>query len=140
MPENIQLRDGRSEFDLYGDPNRRIRLNLKDNQIFVRAQEAEEEMRKIIEEHEKLSGENMSLHDEIDLIKKRDDEIKRLINYVFDFDVSTPAFGNVSPMAEIDENGTLFFEELLDKLMALLKKHMEASQSRIQKHAGKYTS
>lgn len=141
--EELIIPDGRKEFYLFGDTSRVIRINLNDDNILQRFKETYEEVMGLVDE--------MSAHtadeDYFDISKKLDDEIKKKLNYIFDYDVSSAVFGNVSLLAVVNhKTGDTFLEAFLNAIMPKIeaeRKHFhELSKKRmreIKTNTNKYT-
>lgn len=136
---NINISDDRDAISINGDPERVIYVHATDFNIKVRAQKARTEIGNMLEELEKANPENEGVF--ADILEDVDKRIREQINYIFDYDVSTPVFGACSPLMAL-KNGKSYVEAFLDaitpELEQIAEKAAKASEKRINKHAGKY--
>ena len=139
---NLVINDGRKKFTVNGDENRAFYVNLADNMILVRAKKAMNFFKSLKQEDYMKEG-----MDEIDAIEKINEDCRKQIDYVFDYGVSEAVFGNISPMATVDQKtGKIYSEAFLEAIMPqiekaqkAMEKSMKESDKRIQKYTAKYT-
>ena len=137
--KNISIDDGREAITINGDPERVIYIQTSDFNIQLRAVQAQKNIRILLSE---LDGINPTTDEEYaHALENADKKIREQINYIFNYDVSTPVFGLCSPLMSL-ANGKIYVEAFLDAIIPEIKKSAEkaakASEKRIAKHAGKY--
>lgn len=148
MADNIlNIPDGRKEFYINGDESRVIRVNLNDDNIVTRARKAMRVLEKLADSVEGFKSENDD--DFLDLLEHLDEEARKEINRVFEYDVSTPVFGGISPFAVVNDKGQVYVEAFLNAIMPKIEedrqKHLaeihaqaKASRARTDKYTKKY--
>ena len=137
--KNINIDDGREAITINGDPNRVIYVQASDFNIKLRARQAQQNIRALLEDLDKANPENEEAF--ADILEDIDKKVREQINFIFNSDVSQPVFGACSPLMSL-KNGKSYVEAFLDavlpELEKIAKKAAQASEKRIAKHAGKY--
>ena len=128
---DLGITDGRIKIyinkEVYGD-DRVIYVNPSDTNIFTRTQKAIEKIKamqidldntiKALAESDKENPDIMCT-----LIEKTDKDIKKAVNDIFNYDVSTAVFGETSAMANI--NGVPFIEVFLNAMIPVIQNSIE---------------
>ncbi len=137
--KNINIDDGREAIMINGDPNRVIYVQASDFNIKLRARQAQKSIRKYLKKIEKEKPENEEAC--MLFLDRADKECRKQLNYIFNYDVSNPVFGLCSPLMKLS-NGKIYAEAFLEaifpELEKIAEKAVQASEKRINKHAGKY--
>ena len=136
---DLGITDGRIKIyinkEVYGD-DRVIYVNPSDTNIFTRTQKAIEKIKamqidldntiKALAESDKENPDIMCT-----LIEKTDQDIKKAVNDIFNYDVSTAVFGETSAMANI--NGVPFIEVFLNAMIPVIQNSIEEQSSTVKK-------
>lgn len=113
-----------------------IRINTTDMNMFYRAKETEEKIKKLIED----ITENVSTEE--DMIKATyecDQKIKEEINKLFDDDnLSQAVFGNQSCLSTL--NGVTFVERFLNMVMPTIQEDFKEEMKKSNDRVKRYTS
>lgn len=141
----------KSRFRLNGDNSKIFELNVSDMNIVQRLNESYPKLNKLQEKVQKLQlKENTSADatEEEDVkavaemgekLKELDDEMKSIIDYIFDSNVSEVCAGSGSMYDPID--GMFRYEHIIDKLTSLytdnLNSEFKKMKTRINKYAKK---
>lgn len=143
----------KKRFRIDNDDNRILELNTSDLNILARLKETYPKLVNLANSAFKdlpevdSTAENYNfLTDEatsnvIDTLKKCDAEMRELVDYIFDANVSELCVPDGSMYDPI--NGALRFEHIIDKLASLyesnISSEMDAISKRVKKHTDKYT-
>ena len=136
----------KKKFRLDRDPSRVIELNTSDFNIALRLEKVYPQLLSFADRaSEKLEGVDINDTESYPVIsqalKDIDQEMRDLINYVFDSDVADKAVPNGS-MYDIF-NGKFCFEYVIERLANLYEtnfnKEFALMQKRMNKHTAKYT-
>ena len=158
MKANINTKDMTTDIDISGIEKKRFRLDKDDNKIIYlattdlnilpRLESAIKEINKLQDKHNEFAAKYASVSDadenNISEISSYFAEIEKAmrdqINYIFDYDVCTPALGAASVFDPVD--GQFKYEYLINRLIALyekdIRKETRIMQERISKHTAKY--
>lgn len=120
------------KFDINGDKNKVLCVNTTDTKIFKRLKETKPKIDRIIKDSEKL-GDDMTADENIELLDKLDDEVKSIIDYIFNTNASEVAFGNASCLS-ICENGLPLFQNFMEALIDEIEKDLKKANSNISKY------
>lgn len=139
--KSLNFDDGRVEYCISGDKSRIIRVNLTDEALLTRLDKALTRINELVSELRELEKrDDLSVFDEIEAIREK---VREQLNYAFDYDVSTPVFGGLSPFAE--SNGELLIFRFLNAIMPEIEKSMdeyvkirEKSDERVKKYTENY--
>lgn len=140
----------KQRFRINGDDNSILELNTSDAGMLARLDEAQERMSGIIDKMNNLSDKTDSIDegnvtDEDvtklgDIIKDMDRDMRSIIDYVFDSNVSeicAPQGTMFDPIG-----GRFRYEHIIDKISDLYEQNIKAEskkmQARLRKHTGKY--
>ena len=130
----------KQKFRINGEPGAIIELNLSDLNIVDRLKKG---MKQLQEEVSKIP--NIDSVDEENLQETLDEidaKMRKSVDYIFDFPVSAVC-AKSGTMYDV-KDGKLRYEIILDGLTKLYEENIQTEykkfQSRIQKHAGKYTA
>ena len=142
----------KKKFRINGDYDRMLELNVSDLNIFKRYTETEPKLQKLLEESQKKVAEvNAISKDDEDSIEKLskmadvlddiDKEMRKLMNYLFDSNVSevcAPSGNMFDPVG-----GEYRYEKIIIKLAELyttgLLKEIEQFKKKSSKYTNKYT-
>lgn len=138
----------KKRFRINGDNDRILELNVSDLNIFVRLNEAYPKLDTLAHEAvEKLPDFDNETDDKETLdkiskvLKEIDDEMRRLIDFIFDAPVSKVCAPDGSMYDPF--NGKLRFEHIMDTISALYENNLNAEvkkmTQRVNKHTAKYT-
>lgn len=146
---NISFDDGFETFTINNDPERIIRINPKDTNILARFETA---MKRLKEESMAISGirvqangspaesSEISLEESTRQLDSFNQLINRELNYIFNADVATAAFGNQSPVSLVGSEGKFLFEAFLEAALVAVKEKIEETTRQMNDRTGKYTS
>ncbi len=137
--KNINIDDGREAITINGDPERVIYIQANDLNIKTRANQAQKNIQKYLEE---IKASRPVFPEEcITFLDNADKECRKQLNFIFNYDVSTPVFGACSPLMPL-KNGKIyveaFLEAILPEIEKIAKKAAKASEKRIAKHTARY--
>ena len=140
--ESLKFNEGYKEYMINDDPDRVIRINPSDLNMWQRCMD---EMEKLGHVKDELQGNVKLLED--GTVDPTDENAsaewkKDCFNAIFNADVYDTLFNGQSPFSPV-KGGKLLFESVMDGLMPIIKKNMkagvEASNKRIQKYTAGYT-
>lgn len=135
---SLKFDDGYKEYSINGDESRVIRINTTDFAIFDRIKKAMKQIDKIAKEYENVTPKN---DDEAnDLFVSADKKVREQINYIFDSDVSTVAFGNTNCFSIVFSNKQPLFYNFLNAIIPTIRSDIEKVMSKSNKNVAKYTS
>lgn len=140
----------KQRFRINGDDNSILELNTSDAGMLARLDEAQERMNGIIDKMSNLSAKTDSIDEENvtnedvtklgDIINDMDKDMRSIIDYVFDSNVSeicAPQGTMFDPIG-----GRFRYEHIIDKISDLYEQNIKAEskkmQARLRKHTGKY--
>jgi hypothetical protein len=130
--KSINFNQNIKSYAINGDENNVVRINTSDYGIFTRAKEKENEMSALATKASKAEEE-----DNLTVLKKVEQEVRDLLNYIFNADVCTPAFGNANCLSPCD--GEFLFISFFDALMKILEEEMLEETQKFNDHVSKYT-
>lgn len=146
--ESLKFDEGYKEYMINDDPDRVIRINPSDLNMWQRCMD---EMEKLGHVKDELQGNSQLFEDgTVDPTdenasiewKKAEQGVKDCFNAIFNADVYDTLFNGQSPFSPV-KGGKLLFESVMNGLMPIIKKNMkagvEASNKRIQKYTAGYT-
>ncbi len=138
--KNINIDDGREAITINGDPERVIYIQANDMNIKVRARQAQKNIQKYLKKINTSKPKNNI--ECIMFLEKADRECRKQLNYIFNYDVSTPVFGACSPLMPL-KNGKIyvevFLEAILPEIEKIAEKAAQSSEKRIAKHTARYS-
>lgn len=147
----ISLENPKQQIRINGDDNRVIELNLTDSAIIVRLNKGINDIQQLIQRREgirdSLTAVNVDdekgLEQFTELAKvfaETEDEMREIINEIFDYDVCTPMVGKNSVFST--KNGEFLYETIINKLMDLygdaIGEETKKVRERMSKHTSKY--
>ena len=133
-------------FRINNDNSKILELNISDMNTIVRLNEDYPKLMDlarsaVIEQNDSEKSTEEELAAMSDLIKKIDNEMRELIDHIFDSNVSELCASDGS-MYDLF-NGKFRFEYIIEKIASLygenISKELKSVTKRIQKHTGKYT-
>lgn len=128
----------RQRFRINGDNNAIISLDLSDNSVYDRLNEAYPKMLDMLAQYQ---GKELSDDEAIEALKTVDADIRKLVNYIFDSEVADICCPS-GYMIDLVE-GRFRFEHLVERLTKLysdnLYKEFRTMKARLSKHTDKYT-
>lgn len=134
------LRKQRIRID--GDDNRIVELNLSDMDVMRRLQEAYERLTQLSTKyHIQEESEDDNTDEMIKALQIIDTEMRQIVDYIFDSDVSDVAapFGTMADPI----NGRFRYDHIIEKFLDLydtnFTKEFKQMSKNVQKHTDKYT-
>lgn len=143
MSVNLNFDDGRKEYTINGDENKKIRINLGDPAILMRLNDFMKRTEDKKKEYEnQIKNEGMDDREYMTATTADMDAfLRKEIDILLDYPVSDVVFGNMSPMATV-KGGKALYETFIDSLMpelkACAKKNAEAQKKRVDKYRKQY--
>lgn len=144
VPEKLNLdlsATRRKAITVDGDENRVLYINLSDMGVLSRAEEVEDRMAEISGIAGSLQDAEKDTAKAAETLKKLDAEMRKLIDYIFDANVSEVCAPDGTMFDPF--NGLTRWEIIIDALSGLLGENLGreigAMNKRIKKHTGKYT-
>lgn len=135
--ENLNFKSNVKKYSLNGDENCVISVNTTDYAILDRIKKATKNIEKLADEYQEKKINNDDEANE--LFVETDKEIRNQINYIFNSDVCTMAFGNTNCFSLCDD-GSALFENFINAIVPVIKSDIEAAQEKQNKRIEKYTS
>lgn len=141
--QNLNFDDGFKRYTINGDSNKVIVINPSDFGIVERINDAY----KMIDESSKLTEDVelkadgspvLELEKAAEVVKGFRETINKAINYIFDSDVASIAFGNQSPLSLV--GGIPLYQRFMNSVIPVIKKEIESEMNASQKRISKYTS
>lgn len=148
---NLQVESPKQTIQLNGNPEKVIELDLGDSNIITRLSEGVDKVEKLVQErqnlHELLANGNDSTEsnakyyqDLAGKFRELENNMRGIINEIFDFDVCTPFLGTSSVFSI--KNGEFAYERIINSLMGLyedsIQKENNKLKERLSKHTDKY--
>ena len=140
---NLDLQEiARTKIWVNGDCTRVLELNLSDMGVMSRLQDAYPKLDELTEEVKNLASKEDATNEEIvETFKKINQQMKDIVDKIFDFPVSDICCDGGSMYDPI--GGQLRFEYIIDKLSKLyessLNEEFKRMQAKVNKHTAKYT-
>lgn len=132
------LRKKRIRID--GDDNKIIEINTSDMGVMGRLQNSYDRLMQLATDYTKEEIEDDSKDDTIEALAKIDAEMKEIVDYVFDANISEICVQD-GTMAD-PFNGKFRFEHIIEKFLELydanFTKEFKKMSANVQKHTGKY--
>lgn len=116
-----------------------IYFNPNDLELFVRLKKFENGLSKRINQIKdiELNNDGSAVNDaEAQLVEKLMQAIKEEVDYAFNSSISNVVFKYCSPLAVV--NGEFYVEAFLTALTPEIKREIEKSNKKLEKHIGKY--
>lgn len=135
--ENLNFKSNVKKYSLNGDENCVISVNTTDYAILDRIKKATKNIEKLAAEYQEKKINNDDEANE--LFVETDREIRNQINYIFNSDVCTMAFGNTNCFS-LCNDGSALFENFINAIVPVIKSDIEAAQEKQNKRIEKYTS
>ncbi|MBR1750847.1 MAG: hypothetical protein IJ740_08215 [Ruminococcus sp.] len=132
--KSINFDDGYRTYDINGDPDRIIKVRVTDPNINARYKAAKDELDRIFDEAAALA--KLTESD----LARLENGVREQLNFIFDSDICTPAFGNAS-MLTIDNGSTIvvnFVEALLAQVQADREAALAALKARKEEKINAY--
>lgn len=136
--ESLKFESSYKEYSINGDESKVIRINTTDFAIFDRLKKAMKQIDDIAKEYENVTPKTDDEANE--LFVSVDKRVREQINYIFDSDVSTVAFGNANCFTVVLSNMQPLFYNFLNAIVPVIKKDLEKVMSKSNKNVSKYTS
>ena len=136
--ENLKFEIPYKEYSINGDESKVIRINTTDFAIFDRLKKAMKQIDDIAKEYENVAPKTDA--EANDLFVSADKKVREQINYIFDSDVPTVAFGNANCFTVVLSNMQPLFYNCLNAIVPVIKKDLEKVMSKSNKNVSKYTS
>lgn len=127
----------KKKFRINGDNNLIIELNPSDMNIIARLNDATPKLESLQRKALKLSSDkDIDLSSTAKLLKEVDDEMRELVDYIFNADVSSKCAADGSMY---DPMGGMYrYEHILDKLMKLYEDNLAEEYKRMKVRINKY--
>ena len=135
--KNFNINTGLKSYTINGDESKVIYINTSDLGIPKRAKQAEKELKKIADECANIED-SLSIDESIELLDKFDGQVKKIIDYIFNADVSEIVFGRTNSLSMVD--GKPVFQNFLDAVIPEIVKDTDKEYKKSQKNITKYTS
>ena len=143
----------KKKFRIDGDNDRILELNTSDLMVLNRIEDSYPRLVKLgnkashLQVSEQIKSEDGTIDESIKIkdisqtLREIDSEMRDIIDYIFDADVSAKCVPHGSMFDPF--NGELTYEHVMDTIAKLyetnLDKEFEAMKKRVQKHTSKYT-
>lgn len=131
----------KKQFRIDGDDDRILELNTSDLSILTRLQSSYPKLDELGLKATSISAEENSQEDTVQILKEVDEQMRSLLDYIFDSDVSEKCAPNGTMFDMF--NGEFRFEHITDTLIKLyennLDKESKLMMKKIKKHTDKYT-
>lgn len=135
---SLKFDDGYKEYSINGDESKVIRINTTDFAIFDRIKKA---MSTIDDISKKYKNAELKTDDEAnELFVSADKKVREQINYIFDSDVSSVAFGNTNCFSIVFSNKQPLFYNFLNAIIPTIRSDIEKVMTSQNKNVAKYTS
>lgn len=132
--EKIKVVTGRKKYEVVNEHDEHIgeiEIDPKDFAILGRMEKGRNEIDEII------GGlKNIKVDDAYDAVSDASEKIKKILNMVFDYDVSASVFGNANCLSI--HNGETFAERFLGAVIPVIDKIVSNEKAAINKRIGKY--
>lgn len=135
--EKLNFKTNVKRYSLNDDESCVISVNTTDYAILDRIKKATKNIEKLAAEYQEKKINNDDEANE--LFVETDKEIRNQINYIFNSDVCTMAFGNTNCFSLCDD-GSALFENFINAIVPVIKSDIEAAQGKQNKRIEKYTS
>ncbi len=136
---------GKKKIRINGDDSLILMLNTSDFNVIQRLDESLPKLDNLEAEITKLGEKSKEESDTAKFaaqIKRFDDQMKEIIDYIFDSNVSEVCAGNAS-MCDFVDGGFMRYEVIISALTTLygdtIDKQAKAMQNRVKSHTAKYT-
>lgn len=138
----------KKKFRINGDNNKVLMLNVSDVGVLTRYQESIDKLKKLVASASDYQTKSADITDDeemiksvSDFLKSQNDEICKIIDYIFDSNVSEICCDGGTMYDPI--NGQYRFEYIIESLLKLYENNLEDEykklKSRVDKHTSKYT-
>lgn len=131
--ESINFNQNIKTYAINGDESNVVKINTSDYGIFSRAKEKAQELASL----EKMATDSES-EDNLTKMEEVEKLVRNLLNYIFNADVCTPAFGNVNCLSPCD--GVPMFVGFFNAFMEILQEEMLTESKKMQANVSKYTN
>ncbi len=136
--ERIKFNRGYKEYCINDDENAVIRINTTDIRIINRIDTAMKNLKNIVHDFLALVQEEQQDEKIISALADLEKKAREQINYIFNSDVCTAAFGNMSCLSMCD--GQPVCMNFIEAIVPIIKRDVEAEQKLSSKRIEKYTS
>lgn len=138
--EKIKISTNRKEYQICDENDNElgvIKVDVTDFNFFTRTKETEAVIEKTLRELEELAAKGISNEDKLIEFTKLDEKIKKQLNYMFDYDVSSVVFGNQHCLSL--GNGEFFLERFMSAIVPVIKNDIAKEQMKSKQKISKYT-
>lgn len=136
--ENIKFNSGYKEYSINNDETAVIKINTTDISIINRIDTGIKNLKRILNDFSALVREEQQDEKIISAIADLEKKSREQINYMFNSDVCTAAFGNMSCLSMCD--GQPICMNFIEAIVPIIKRDIEAEQQLSSKRIEKYTS
>ena len=135
--ESLNFKSNIKKYAINDDENCVISVSTTDYAILDRNKKAIKNIENLTAEYKEKKINNDDEANE--LFVSADKEIRNQINYIFNSDVCTMAFGNTNCFSPCDD-GSVLFENFINAIVPVVKADIMAAQEKQNKRIEKYTS
>lgn len=114
-----------------------IRINVTDFDFFNRVKQAEVRIMDVVKRFKELHSQNLQTEETFVKLSELDKEIKKQLNYMFDYDVSSVVFANTNCLSIGD--GQPFVTRFLQSIIPVIKRDIEKENRQSKQKMSKYT-
>lgn len=135
--EKLNFKNNIKKYCINGNENCIISVNTTDYAILDRIKKSINIIESLSEEYKDKKINNDDEANEV--FVSADLKIREQINYIFNSDVCTSAFGNTNCLSLCDDGSTLF-ENFINAVVPIIKKDITEAQKKQERHIERYTS
>lgn len=142
MSQSIKFDEGYKEYDINGDSTRIIRVDTADYGLIERFEEAERRIKAQLDKYKDVKikpdgSADMSDEAACKAVAELSRTIRKAMDYIFDYEVSSVVFGNRSPLST--RKGVPLYERFMNAMMPIIQADIEAEAKASNKRIQKYT-
>ena len=130
--KSINFNQNIKTYAINGDENNVVKLNTSDYGIFTRAEEMQTKFVELSKEATQAENES-----NFEKLKKVEKDVRNALDYIFNTDVCTPAFGKTNCLSPC--NGSFIFMNFLEAMLEVLKEDMVQESKKFEANVSKYT-
>lgn len=131
---SFKKNEGIKEYCFEDDENAIIRVNTRDPNLYTRIIKAKKELQRLSDKYQSFDYADEDKAGA--MLEEFDSKVKEQINYIFNSDVSSVAFGNFSSVAVYE--GEAAFKKFLDAILPEVEKELEKEHEKSQKNVASY--
>lgn len=139
----LNFDDGKKEFLINNDPNKVIRFNPTDVNLYDRILEAQDIIVNVFESlptnaRDEIESGKVETSEVVEIVNSAECKIKEAINYMLDSDCFDAIFGNTSPFSPV--NGEFLINGVMEGLSELILSQSESENRKLENKLKKYRS